>query len=98
MVSQPDETRPDDRHGSDGNEDGVAPTPFDNPFFLPVVLLGFAIWFIYDGWFNPEMEWIKFNRGGAIVTSVLGAYFAWRAVKERRAGRTEGSSRPEGSG
>jgi hypothetical protein len=86
-VSQPEETRPDDTHGSEAGEDEIAPTPFDNPFFLPVVLLGFAIWFIYDGWFNPEMEWIKFNRGGAVVTSVLGAYFIWKAVRERRAAR-----------
>ncbi len=84
-MSQPEETRPDGTQEGDAAEDEIAPTPFDNPFFLPVVLLGFAIWFIYDGWFNPEMEWIKFNRGGAVVTTVLGAYFTWRAVRERRA-------------
>jgi membrane associated rhomboid family serine protease len=64
-------------------DDEVAPTPFDNPFFLPVILIGFAIWFIYDGWFNPNMEWIKFNRVGAAITGVLGAYTTWRALRER---------------
>jgi hypothetical protein len=49
---------------AEAEDDEVAPTPFDNPFFLPVILIGFAIWFIYDGWFNPDMEWIKFNRTG----------------------------------
>jgi hypothetical protein len=39
-------------------------TPFDHPAFLPVLLIGFMVWFGYDGWFNPDMEWIKFNRYG----------------------------------
>ena len=54
--------------------------------FLPVILVGFAIWFTYDGWFNPDMEWIKFNRVGAVITAVLGGYYTWRALRERRAG------------
>ncbi len=66
------------------DEDEVT-TPFDNPFFLPVILVGFAIWFIYDGWFNPDMEWIKFNRVGAVVTTVLGTWATVKAIREHRA-------------
>lgn len=80
-MAEPDDAR--NEQQEDGDEE-VAPTPFDNPFFLPVILIGFAIWFIYDGWFNPDMEWIKFNRIGALITSVLGAYYTWRALQERR--------------
>jgi hypothetical protein len=79
-VSEPQQTPGPEPAG----EEEVAPTPFDNPFFLPVILIGFAIWFVYDGWFNPDMEWIKFNRVGAGVTSVAGAYYTWRAIRERR--------------
>jgi hypothetical protein len=67
------------------SEEERAPTPFDNPFFLPVLLIGFSIWFIYDGWFNPEMEWIKFNRIGAAISSVLAVWFTVKAFRERRA-------------
>ena len=67
-------------------DDDEVSTPFDNPFFLPVILVGFAIWFIYDGWFNPDMEWIKFNRVGAVVTTVLGTWATVRAIREHRAG------------
>ena len=67
-------------------EEEYARTPFDNPFFLPVLLIGFSVWFIYDGWFNPDMEWIKFNRGGAAVFSLLAVWFTVKAVRERRAG------------
>jgi hypothetical protein len=86
-VTQPDESR---SPVGAGDDDEVAPTPFDNPFFLPVILIGFAIWFTYDGWFNPEMDWIKFNRGGAVVTTLLGAYYTWKAIRERRAERKTG--------
>ena len=70
--------------GAEEAEEEYAPTPFDNPFFLPVVLLAFAVWFIYDGWFNPEMEWLQFNRWGAGITVALGAWFLVRAIRERR--------------
>ena len=83
-MSDPEERRPAEVEEED---DELASTPFDNPFFLPVLLLLFAGWFIYDGWFNPDMEWIKFNQVGAVVTSVLGAWFTYRAIRERRAGR-----------
>jgi hypothetical protein len=85
-VTEPEDTRlagP----SADVDEDEDVATPFDNPYFLPVILLGFAAWFIYDGWFNPDMEWIKFNRVGAAVTSVLGLWFTLRAIRERRAQR-----------
>ena len=80
-MSDPEERDPAE---VEEDEEELAPTPFDNPFFLPVILLGFAVWFIYDGWFNPDMEWIKFNRVGAGVTLVLGAWFTWKAIQERR--------------
>jgi hypothetical protein len=99
-VSDPDE-RPGRAPGPgdpDDEDEEYAPTPFDNPFFLPVILLAFAVWFIYDGWFNPDMEWIKFNRVGAAVTSVLGVYYAARAIKERRAREQQGAAPEGGSG
>jgi len=66
-------------------DEEYAPTPFDNPFFLPVMLLVFCVWFIYDGWFNADMEYIRFNQVGAGVTLVLGVYFTLKAFKERSA-------------
>jgi len=81
-MSEPDESRPSGIDEDDDDE--IASTPFDNPFFLPVILLGFCAWFAYDGWFNPEMEWLKFNRVGAGVTLVLGVWFTAKAIRERR--------------
>jgi len=93
-VTESERPRDVDAAGDDGTEpdEEYAPTPFDNPFFLPVLLIGFSIWFIYDGWFNPDMEWIKFNRIGAATCSLLGIWFTVKAIRERRA-----SSRPNGS-
>ncbi len=44
--------------------DGPAATPFDNPYFLPVLLWLFAAWFFWDAWIEPLEEWLRFNRYG----------------------------------
>jgi membrane protein implicated in regulation of membrane protease activity len=68
-------------------------TPFDNPFFLPVMLWIFAAWFGYDGWFNPDMEWINFNRYGFAIIAVLAIYFTRKAVRERREAKVSTQAR-----
>lgn len=64
-----------------------APTPFDHPLFLPVLLSGLTLWFGYDGWINqdPDMlEHLTFNRVGAAVLFVgaiytgIGGYREWK--------------------
>jgi hypothetical protein len=74
-----------------GEDDGPASTPFDHPFFLPVLLIGLALWFGYDGWFNPDIESIQFNRYGFGVLGVAAVYFTIQAVRE-----TRGSGRDDG--
>ena len=44
-----------------------------NKPWLLVLLALFTMWFVYDGWFNPEMEWIKFNRVGGVILGFLTA-------------------------
>jgi len=86
-VTEPEQSRDVDaaNEGDADSDEEYARTPFDNPFFLPVLLIGFSLWFIYDGWFNPEMEWIKFNRVGAATFSLLAIWFTRKAIRERRA-------------
>ncbi len=36
--------------------------PFDHPWFLPGLLYAFAVWFGYDGWLNPNIKSVTFNR------------------------------------
>ncbi|HEY5656292.1 MAG TPA: hypothetical protein VIY27_00740 [Myxococcota bacterium] len=53
--------------GSDAElqqEEEDASSPFDHPAFLPVILVAVALWFGYDGWFNTEIESVRFNRYG----------------------------------
>jgi hypothetical protein len=63
---------------------GSAPvaTPFEKPFFMPVLLFALAVWFGYDGWFNEEMEWIKFNRVVFCGLVVLGIYTTYQDIRE----------------
>jgi hypothetical protein len=77
------------------DEEAAASTPFDNPFFLPVLLWVFAAWFLYDGWFNPDMEWIRFNRWGFAVAALLAVYYTVRGVRERREEQERRRSAPE---
>jgi hypothetical protein len=59
--------------------------PFDNPYFLPVLLAGFALWCGWDGFVSdkfldrPGTLW--FNR---IMFGLLGVAAAWLLVKARR--------------
>ncbi len=57
--------------GQVGDEHAPPTTPFDNPYFLPGLLVLGAFWFGYDGWFNPEIESVMFNRYGTVFL-VLG--------------------------
>jgi hypothetical protein len=63
-----------------------ASTPFDHPFFLPVLLIAFTLWFGYDGWLNEDFDpqWIPFNRWGFLVLGLLSVYYTWQAVRETR--------------
>jgi hypothetical protein len=85
---KPDERDPAVRDPAPSEPEGEerASTPFDHPFFLPVLLIGFTLWFGYDGWLNADFDpqWIPFNRWGFLVLAVLSAWFTFQAVRERR--------------
>jgi hypothetical protein len=64
------------------------PTPFDHPLFLPAILSGLALWFGYDGWFNPEMgEHLSFNRYGFGVLLLGAIWFGYKGLQEIRESR-----------
>ena len=89
-----DQHQNDDPQSDDPEDDELpAPTPFDNPFFLPVLLWAFAAWFGYDIVTDAEayQKYPLFNQGGFALLSVLAIYFTWSAIKEKRAERN-GSS------
>jgi hypothetical protein len=91
---EPEERRIDDSasgvDATDAADEEEASSPFDHPAFLPVLIWGLAIWFGFDGWFNPKIEAVMFNRYGFGVLVVLGIYFTVQSVREVRA-RDQGS-------
>ena len=73
---------------ADEDEDDEASSPFDHPYFLPVLLWALAAWFGYDGWINqdPDMlEHLAFNRWGFAALATAGVYFTVQAIREKRA-------------
>lgn len=53
-----------------------------------IVLLLF-LWFVRDGWFNPEIHSISFNRLGAFVLGCLLIYLSIRMLQYHLAWRRE---------
>ena len=74
-----------------GEEEAPPKTPFDNPFFLPVMLWLCTAWFGWDAWIEPMEDHLAFNRYGFFVVLALALWFTWRLVKERREEAEKGS-------
>jgi hypothetical protein len=78
------------------------PNPVANPFFLPALLAGFALWFAYDGFLNDDFAarhraagdaWVVgFNRWGAAALGALAALTGGRALRARGRAQKSGSS------
>lgn len=78
----PEETpESEDRAVQEGERAG---TPFDKPYFMPVLLFILALWFGYDGWFNEEIESILFNRVVFALLVLLTAYTTYQDVRDNR--------------
>jgi len=63
----------------------AAPTPFDHPLFLPILLAGLTLWFGYDGFLNddPDMlEHVTFNRVGFGLLLCGAIYYGIQAYRE----------------
>jgi hypothetical protein len=56
-------------------DDEAVSSPFDHPAFLPVLIWAMALWFGYDGWFNDQIESVRFNRYGFGFLVIAGIYF-----------------------
>lgn len=80
-----DPTDPTQVVDSEEEEEEQAPTPFDHPLFLPVLLSGLTLWFGYDGFLNsdPDMlEHLTFNRVGFGVLLVASLYYGFQGYRE----------------
>ena len=80
------EERPEENVNEPGGDEAPAPTPFDNPYFLPIILWGFAAWFGWDIVTDAEayQEWPWFNRIGLVVSGGAAFWFTRSAILEKR--------------
>ncbi len=72
-------------------DEAPAPTPFDNPYFLPAVLWGLAAWFGFDIVTDAQayQDYPNFNRGGFGLLSLAAVSFTRSAILEKRALREQ---------
>jgi len=76
--------------GGEEYEEDQPRNPFDNPWFLPLMLGAFALWCGYDGFLSdkfadrPNTLW--FNRIAFLVLGSLATWLGLRARRETQAG------------
>jgi hypothetical protein len=58
--------------------------PFDHPWFLPGLLYAFSIWFGYDGWLNPNIKSVMFNRVMAPLWLAGAIYYTIQNLRDQR--------------
>ena len=61
--------------------------PFDHPWFLPGLLYAFTIWFAYDGWLNPKIQAVTFNRVMAPIWLAAAVYYTLQNIRDQRRAR-----------
>ncbi len=84
-LERASESAPRDGETVEEYEDEQPRNPFDNPWFLPLMLGAFALWCGYDGFvsdkFADRAGTLWFNR---IAFLVLGGLSAWLGMRARR--------------
>jgi len=85
------EREPTEQRDADAGSDADEPveTPFDHPLFLPAVLLGLSLWFLWDGFIVPMEEHLAFNRWGFAVLGVATLWFGYKGIRELREERRD---------
>ena len=92
-----DENNASSNRGSEpaGSEDGQKrrgppPNPLYHPLFLPVLLVGFMLWFFWDGFLTTDPDMAKhqvFNRVSFVVTLLFCLRVVPRGIREFRVER-----------
>lgn len=83
-----EETKPEDtsaKPGSGGSPRSMG--PFDHPWFLPGLLYAFTLWFAYDGWLNPNIKAVTFNRIMAPLWLAAAVYYTLQNLRDQRRAR-----------
>ena len=69
-----------------------SPTPFDHPLAFPLLLLAMGLWFGYDGWFNPKIKAVMFNKVMFVIFALGFVITMWISVREMRQSREQKSA------
>lgn len=66
---------------------GAPPNPLYHPLFLPVLLIGFSLWFGYDGFLTTDPDMLKHQTFNRVMFGVMLPICLWmvpRGIKEFR--------------
>jgi len=90
----------DSNSGSDadsaGRRRGPPPNPLYHPLFLPVLLVGYSLWFGYDGFLSPpDYEHRFFNQVMFGVTALIALWVVPRGIREFQRDREAAAHKQE---
>jgi hypothetical protein len=84
-MSDPDRARDEEADAELEEYEEEPRNPFDNPYFLPVLLAGFALWCGWDGFISDKFldrpNTLLMNR---VLFLLLGSISAWMTLRARR--------------
>ena len=66
---------------------GPPPNPLYHPLFLPVLLIGFSLWFGYDGFLTTDEDMLKHQGFNRIMFAIMLPICLWmvpRGIREFR--------------
>ncbi len=60
-----------------------------------IIVLLVCLWFIHDGWFNPEIHSKSFNKLGAVLLGWWFLWDMWTVLKYHRAAKAAQAQSPQ---
>lgn len=85
--------------GSERKRRGPPPNPLYHPLFLPVLLVGYSLWFGYDGFLSPpEYEHRFFNQVMFGVTALIALWVVPRGIREFQRDREAAARKQQDTG
>lgn len=68
--------------------------PEISPYVFPVLLAGFGLWCVYDGWFTTDPDMLEHTLFNRVTAAVLLPWAAYDFYRVRRRSREERQQPP----
>lgn len=67
-----------------GKEEKTPAPPKMNPYIFTILLLGFGLWCMYDGWFTTDPEMLEHSTFNKVIALILLPWSVYDFFKVRK--------------